>query len=244
MPLDPYPSNLWQNQPPNLQRSHPLEVLPPALNLDKLKISRTHSPQSMASDCPTPSYPSPFYISAEFPRFAISYRWWEDEARAVLWAFNIPEICQVIRYGLFQDENFPRSSLLSRNADTIDAFLVTLAQRHEHQLLGNLSHVQRVEEILRRSRIPPLQPVPWMWFPPQPAHDLDAREIANAIEAESHHQFRKIAFEEIVRASLGYNAPSVEWFLLQHTVLCIYLVDHLRTYPKDISLYLKVEEVR
>ncbi|KAJ5475438.1 hypothetical protein N7539_007725 [Penicillium diatomitis] len=210
--------------------------------MNSVNVSRTDSPSIMDQGHAKPSYHAIFHAGAEFPRFAISYRWWEDEATAVLWAFNIPAICQVIRYGLFRDENFPRNSLLSRNTDTIDAFLVNLARNEEHQLLGSLSHVQRVEEILRRSRITPFKPVAWMWFPPQPGHGQTVEEVANAIEAESHHQFRKIAFEEIVRASLGYNAPSVEWFLLQHTVLYIYLVDHLRTYPEELPLYLAVQE--
>ncbi len=206
-------------------------------------MSHATPPQTAQSESTQFSFPSLFQIGAEFPRFLIPYRWWEDEATTVLWAFNIPEIRQVIRYGLFRDENFPRNSLLNRNADTIDTFLVALSDPREYQLLGSLSHVQRVEEILRRSRIPSFQPVPWMWFPPQPGHSLDAREIADAIEAESHNQFCKIAFEEIVRASLGYNAVSVEWFLLQHTVLYIYLLNHLQIYPEEIPLYIEAEQV-
>lgn len=199
--------------------------------------SKTVPPES------TPSYQSLFQASAEFPRFVTSYRWWEDEATTVLWAFNIQEISQVIRYGLFRDENFPRGSLLSRNADTIDAFLTALSDPRERQLLGNLSHVQRVEEILRRSSIPTFQPIPWSWFPPPPGRSLDARAIACAIEAESHFQFSRIAFEELVRASLGYSAASVGWFLLQHTDLYIHLLDHLQAYPEEIPLYIEVEKV-
>lgn len=191
----------------------------------------------------TQSYQSLFQSSAEFPRFVVPYRWWEDEATTVFWAFNIPDISRVIRYGLFRDASFPRSSLLSRNADTIDAFLKTMSEPREQQLLGNLSHVQRVEEILRRSSIPALELVPWGWFPTPPGHSLDARAIASAIEAESHFQFTRIAFEEIVRASLRYNAPSVEWFLLQHTALYIHLLDHLQNYPEEIPLYIEVESV-
>jgi hypothetical protein len=191
----------------------------------------------------TLSYQSLFPSGAEFPRFVVAYRWWEDEATTVLWAFKVPEIRQVIRYGLFRDENYARSSLLSRNADAIDAFLVALSEPHEHQILINLSHMQRVEEILRRSSIPPFQPIPWGWFPLPPGHSHDARTIAAAIEAESQFQFSRIAFEEIVRASLGYNAVSVEWFLLQHTHLYIHLLDHVQTYPEEIPLYIDVEKV-
>ncbi|KAJ5118895.1 Guanine-nucleotide dissociation stimulator CDC25 [Penicillium atrosanguineum] len=192
---------------------------------------------------PILSYQSLFHPSAEFPRFAPTYRWWEDEATTVLWAFKVPEIRQVIRYGLFRDENYARSSLLSRNADAIDTFLVALSEPYEHQVLANLSHMQRVEEILRRSSIPPFQPIPWGWFPLPPEHSLDARSIAAAIEAESQFQFSRIEFEEIVRASLGYNAVSVEWFLLQHTHLYIHLLDHLQTYPEEIPLYIDVEKL-
>lgn len=161
----------------------------------------------------------------------------------MFWAFNIPDISRVIRHGLFRDASFPRSSLLSRNVDAIDAFLKTTSEPREQQLLGNLSHVQKVEEILRRSSIPALEPVLWSWFPMPPCHSLDARSIASAIEAESYFQFTRIAFEEIVRASLGYNAPSVEWFLLQHTALYIHLLEHLHTYPEEIPLYIEVGKV-
>src|SRR5690242_3070477 len=88
--------------------------------LGRLKMSHATSPQTAQPESTQFSFPSLFKIGAEFPRFVIPYRWWEDEATTVLWAFNIPEIRQVIRYGLFRDENFPRNSLLNRNADTID----------------------------------------------------------------------------------------------------------------------------
>jgi hypothetical protein len=190
------------------------------------------------------SYQQIFHSNLEIPAFYMSYRWWEDEATTVFWAFEIQEISRVIQFGLFRDENLPRTSLRSRNADTIDAFLVALSEPHEYQLLGNLSHMQRVEEILRRSSIPPFQAIPWSWLPPQSSPTLDPRAIAIAIEAESHFHFRQIAFEEVVRAALGYNAIFVEWFLQQHTALYIILSDHLNAYPEDIPLYTEVEKVR
>jgi hypothetical protein len=171
------------------------------------------------------------------------YPWWEDEATTVLWAFKNLEIRLVIRYGLFRDENLPRSSLLSRNVDAIDAVFMALTEPREHQLLGHLSHMQRVEEILRRSGLPPFQPVPWSWLPQTSVYALDPRAIAQAIEAESHFQLSRVAFEDIVRASLGYTATSVEWFLMQHTALYIHLLDHLRMFPDDIPVYLEVEKV-
>ncbi|KAJ5124193.1 uncharacterized protein N7515_008018 [Penicillium bovifimosum] len=188
------------------------------------------------------SYPQIFQSDLEIPAFYMSYRWWEDEATTVFWAFEIQEISRVIQFGLFRNENLPRTSLRSRNADTIDTFLAALSEPHEHQLLANLSHMQRVEEILRRSSILPFRRIPWSWLPPQSSPALDPQAIATAIEAESHFHFRQIAFEEIVRAALGYDAVSVEWFLQQHTALYIILSDHLNAYPEDIPLYTEVEK--
>ncbi|KAJ5830480.1 hypothetical protein EN45_058780 [Penicillium chrysogenum] len=186
------------------------------------------------------SYPSIFQLNLEIPAFFMPYRWWEDEATTVFWAFDIQGISRVIQFGLFRDENFPRTSLCARNVDTIDTFLMALSEPHEYQLLGNLSHIQRVEEILRRSSISPFQAIPWSWLPPQPSPTLDAREIAAAIEAESHFHFKQVAFEELVRAALGYNAIFVDWFLQQHEALYIILRDHLGAYPEDIPLYTEV----
>jgi hypothetical protein len=190
------------------------------------------------------SYPSIFQLNLEIPAFFMPYRWWEDEATTVFWAFDIQGISRVIQFGLFRDENFPRTSLCARNVDTIDTFLMALSEPHEYQLLGNLSHIQRVEEILRRSSISPFQAIPWSWLPPQPSPTLDAREIAAAIEAESHFHFKQVAFEELVRAALGYNAIFVDWFLQQHEALYIILRDHLGAYPEDIPLYTEVGKVR
>ncbi|KAJ5780466.1 hypothetical protein N7457_005626 [Penicillium paradoxum] len=191
---------------------------------------------------PGHSYQQIFHSNMEIPAFFTSYRWWEDEATTVFWAFEIQKISRVIQFGLFRDENFPRTSLRARNVDTIDTFLVALSEPREHQMLGALSHMQRVEEIIRRSSIPPFKAISWSWLPPQSSHTLDARAIATAIEAESHFHFRQIAFEELVRAALGYNALFVEWFLQQHTALYIILSDHLAAFPEDIPLYIEVEK--
>ncbi|KAJ6114845.1 Guanine-nucleotide dissociation stimulator CDC25 [Penicillium sp. IBT 16267x] len=194
----------------------------------------------MAAPAGLPSYPSLFVPSSEVPRHVFTFRWWEDEATTVLWAFNIPEMCMVIRYALFRDENLPRSALLSRNSETVDTFLVALSDPREHQYLSALSHLQRVEEVLRRSRIPVIKPIAWSWFPP--SEPPDPRAIASAIDIESHCQFMRMEFEETVRAALGYPAPSVEWFLQQHTSLYVHLLDHLNVYPEKIPVYMEVEK--
>jgi hypothetical protein len=207
-------------------------------------MSQTLSGRSASPDL-TQSYQSLFQIGNEFPNLVVPYYpWWEDEATTVLWAFKDLEIRRVIRYGLFRDENLPRSSLLCRNINAIDAIFTALTGPREHQLLDCLSHMQRVEEILRRSGPPSFQPVPWSWIPQAPVDALDPQSIAQAIEAESHFQLSRVAFEDIVRASLGYTATSVEWFLMQHTSLYMHLLDFLRMFPSGISTYLEVEKVQ
>ncbi|KAJ5249416.1 hypothetical protein N7524_011732 [Penicillium chrysogenum] len=188
------------------------------------------------------SYMSIFQLNLEIPAFCIPYRWWEDEATTLLWAFDIQEIGRVVRFGLFRDENFLRTTLCYRNVDTIKTFLIALSEPDEHQFIENLSHIQRVEEILRRSGISPFQAIPWSWLPPQSSPTLDAWVVATAIEAESHFHFKQVAFEELVRAALGYNVIFVEWFLQQHAAFYIILLDYLRAYPEDIALYAEVEK--
>ncbi|KAI2741977.1 hypothetical protein DTO013F2_8640 [Penicillium roqueforti] len=188
------------------------------------------------------SYLPIFQLNLEIAALSVPYRWWEDEATAFLWAFDIQEIGRVVRFALFRDENFIRTTLCHRNVDTINTFLIALSEPDERQFIENLSHIQRVEEILRRSSISPFQAVPWSWLPPQASPTLDAGAVAMAIEAESHFHFRHVAFEELVRAALGYNAISVEWFLQQHAAFYIILRDYLTAYPEDIALYVEVEK--
>lgn len=189
------------------------------------------------------TYKSLFQAGMEVPHFTVPYRWWEDEATTIMWTFNVADISLVIRFGLYQAHQHPRKMLQQRNANVIDAFLQNLSDPREQQLLGSLSHAQRVEEILRRSTVSPQEPVPWGWFPPLPGHGLEPKAIALAIEAESHFHFKRLAFEELVCVSLGYHAPSVEGFMAQHTAFYCYLKDHLKAYPDELPLYLEVERV-
>ena len=189
------------------------------------------------------TYSSLFQPSAERPRFSASYLWWEDEATTVLWAFDAQEIQRVIRYGLFPDENLPRTALQSRNESTVDNFLSTLVKPQERPFIANLSHVQKVEEILRRSKGTSPALASWSWFPSQLSCDQDPRAIAASIGAESRLHFIRIPFEEWVRYSLGYEASSVEWFLQQHTAFHIYLLNYLNAFPEEIGKYTVVEKV-
>ncbi|PKX91702.1 uncharacterized protein P174DRAFT_246749 [Aspergillus novofumigatus IBT 16806] len=188
------------------------------------------------------SYTSLFRSDSEMTPFFVPYRWWEDEATTVLWAFDVQEIKRVIRYGLFRDPNLPRTSLQSRNATTIDTFLLSLLEPHERFLLSNLSHIQKVEEILRRSTISSPPSVSWSWFPSHKDRDPDPRALARDIDAESHLHFKRISFEELVRYSLGYPAASVDWFLQQHTAFYIHLLNYLNAFPEEVARYTEVEK--
>ncbi|KAL4863783.1 hypothetical protein BDV12DRAFT_22373 [Aspergillus spectabilis] len=188
-----------------------------------------------------PSYPSIFRAIDERPRFSVPYRWWEYEAATILFSFDIEEIQRLIRYGLFKDEQLPRETLESRNPDTVDDFLTGLVGPQEKLHLGNLSLVQKVEEIIQRckSTAPPL--ISWSWLPTRKDSDLNPLAIAKAIETESHLHFARIPFEALVRYSLGYSSPLVEWFLQQHTAFYALLVDHLNAFPEDLVRYAEVE---
>ncbi|KAL1968038.1 hypothetical protein VTN77DRAFT_2167 [Rasamsonia byssochlamydoides] len=190
----------------------------------------------------TVTYPLLFRTCSEVPRFYVPYRWWEDEATTVLWTFDIREISLVIQFGLFSDSNLPRTVLQSRNASTIDGFLSTFLQPYEVTFLPNFSHVQKVEEILRRSQSSTPSSIAWSWFPAQARQETDPLAIAMRIDAESHFQFKAVPFEEWVRCALGYAAPAVDWFLLQHNAFYILLSHYLERYADEVDKYREVEK--
>ncbi|KAI1829219.1 hypothetical protein DTO027I6_9887 [Penicillium roqueforti] len=188
------------------------------------------------------SFPFVFRPNVAIPQFSVVYRWWEDETINMLWPYDFNDISQAIRFGLFHDESSPRSSLLNRNTQSINEILVAASAPHEHCRLLELSHPQKVEEVLLRSSIPQRPLLTWNWMPTISGGSSDPRTIALEIEAESYFHFQQIAFEDIVRSALGHKAASVEWFFQQHISLYALLADHLRMYPEELLLYLKVEK--
>ena len=192
---------------------------------------------------PNDAYTALFQASAEVPPFVISYRYWEDEAKTTLMSYDVQSLRRVIRYNLFRNENMPRSILQSRTAGIVQDFALGLATPREAGFIAELSHNQKVEEIIRRSRLGNLSYIPWTWFPPPNSHKMDPKSIAAAIDAESHLQFSRVPFEEWVRYSLGYRVVPVEWFLQQHTNLYIHLLNHLSGFPDEIQIYIEVEKV-
>ncbi|CAG8062747.1 unnamed protein product [Penicillium nalgiovense] len=200
------------------------------------------NPTSSAPPVDMGSFPFVFRPNVAIPQFCVAYRWWEDEAINMLWAYDFNDLSQAIRFGLFHDKSSPRSSLLSRNMQFINEFLLAASKPYEHCRLSELSHPQKVEEILLRSSIPQRPLLTWNWIPTISGGSSDPRTIALEIEAESYSHLQQIAFEDIVRSALGYKAVSVEWFLQQHTSLYGILVDHLHMYPEELLLYLEVEK--
>ncbi|OJJ43471.1 hypothetical protein ASPZODRAFT_146185 [Penicilliopsis zonata CBS 506.65] len=189
-----------------------------------------------------PSYPAIFQPREEIPRFYVSYRWWEDEATTTLWAFDVEEIKRVICYGLFQDESLPRTSLQSRNAEVIDTLLLSLVEPHEAPFVAGFSHLQKVEEILRRSQIGQPLLVPWSWFPSHSHRGLDPPTVAAMIDAESHLHFTHVPFQEWVRYSLGYPTATVQWFFDQHAALFFHLLSYLDAHPEEVDRYIEIEK--
>lgn len=193
---------------------------------------------------PHQPYVSLFESSAEVPRFVSSYRYWEDEAKIILGGYDVQAIQRLIRYRLFDDQNLPRMVLQNRNENIVMGFLLDLVAPQEEAFVKGFLQNQQVAEIIRRSRMASVPLLPWAWLPSWQDSDSDPEAIATAIDAESHLQFSRVAFEEWVRYSIGYRTTSVEWFLQQHTNLFIHLLTYLRGFPDEIEKYIKVEKVR
>ncbi|KAJ6009022.1 hypothetical protein N7522_004038 [Penicillium canescens] len=188
------------------------------------------------------SSPNIFLSKLETPQFFVRDRWWEEYAAITLSAYDIEAIFQGLRFGFFRDMEYVQYILERRPPSVLNSFLAAIPETSENHSLSELSNHEKVREILRRSIPAPPQLTPWRWFPPAPEDLSDVQTIALDIEAESHFQFRQIAFEDIVRAALGYEAPSVEWFLQQHRALGVLFLEHMKEYPKEITLYSTVEK--
>lgn len=184
----------------------------------------------------------PFQACFELPQFHVSYRWWEDEAATILYGFSIEDIKSLIRFGLNGDDNLSRAVLQSRNAETVADFLASLLRVEEKVYVSQLTHLEKVEQILLRCQAKRHPPRPWSWLPVCIAPGLDIEVVAAEINSESYAQFRTIPFEDWVSYGLGYRRASVEWFLLQHQELSVLISTHIDAFPADLSGYLQVEK--
>ncbi|KAJ6126182.1 hypothetical protein N7471_010675 [Penicillium samsonianum] len=178
----------------------------------------------------------------EIPQFLVSYRWWEYDANITLQAYDVKPILQGVRFGFFPDMESAKRILESRPSTVLDSFLAAIPEPHEPPCLSEMSNSEKAGEILRRSMPAPPRLIPWRWFPSASGYPSDTQGIAQEIEAESHFQFGQIAFEDIVRSALGYKAPSVEWFLQQHTAFGNRFLEHMRANPEQMNFYSAVEK--
>ncbi|KAJ6019815.1 hypothetical protein N7499_003082 [Penicillium canescens] len=183
----------------------------------------------LPSHAPTLMEASPdiFLSKLEIPQFSVRDRWWEEDAIVTLRAYALKPILQGFRFGFFRDMKSVKYILESRPPSVLNSFITALSNPHE-PYLSEQSNCEKLTS--------------WSWFPSAQGDLSSAQRIALEIEAESHFQFRQIAFEDIVRAALGYEAPSVEWFLQQHRALGALFLKHMRAYPKEITVYSMVEE--
>lgn len=200
-------------------------------NTDKMAQNQLHT------------FPLLFRTASEIPVFQVPYRWWEADARTVLWSFDVRQISLVIRFSLFHDSNKPRTALQRRDASFLDTFLASVLQPYELPFIPTLSQSQKVEEILRRSQATTSMNLPWSWYPSQALLIPEPAIIAQEIEAESQLLFKAVPFEAWVRCSLGFPAAEVDWFLLQHNALYVILWTHLQAHQHEVSLYRQVEKV-
>jgi hypothetical protein len=63
------------------------------------------------------------------------------------------------------------------------------------------------------------------------------------IDEESCRLFRTVRYEDWLRYSLGYPAPSVNWFVQQHRELYKAIFAHLQAHPEETKFYLDIEKV-
>lgn len=204
----------------------------------------SHGGQDGSSEPSLPHQPcmSLFKPTAEIPQFDSPFRYWEGETKMILMAYDVKEIQRVIRYRLC-DPNLPANILQTRDERIVERFLLALAAPQEAASVAQLSQNDKVNEIIRRSKVASAPPVPWDWIPSLQSRELDSQAIATEMNARSHHQFGRIPFEEWVRYSLGFRVATVEWFLQQHTNLSNHLLNHLNASPDDIEKYVEVEKV-
>ncbi|KAJ5742555.1 uncharacterized protein N7511_011287 [Penicillium nucicola] len=195
----------------------------------------SHAPTLMEAS------PNIFLSKLEVPQFFVRDRWWEEYAIVTLRAYDLKPILQGFRFGFFRDMDLVKHILESRPPSVLNSFLTALPEPHEPSL-SEQSNCEKMRKILVRSIPAPPQLTSWRWFPSAPGELSSAQRIALEVEAESHFQFRQISFEDIVRAALGYEALSVEWFLQQHKALGDLFLKHMRAYPKEITLYGTVEK--
>ncbi|EER45701.1 conserved hypothetical protein [Histoplasma capsulatum H143] len=226
-----------EDDPVQLYPAHAME----AVGYMETPLTTHERPGSIISR-PLPISQPSFNVDLKPPRFDVQWRWWEDEASFILRAFTVEAIKRLVQFRLYHDDNLPRSILRSRDSNTVTKFLSSLLPPDDGTIVTELTHYDRVEKLLSLCRSKDNEARPWTWFPTRHPNDLDYEAVARDVNEESYLQFKAVRFEDWVHYSLGYPTPSVEWFLVQHSKLSSYLVDHFNEFPDRSHKYVEVEK--
>ncbi|EEQ35234.1 hypothetical protein McanMca71_004886 [Microsporum canis] len=226
----------YQSRPWNEKVAGPQRALShPAIRLHQGRADRSSS-EPLPSKGPEPT----FSFQLALPRFYVPYRWWEDGASMILWAFDHQDIKRLLRFRLYENDELPRYVLQNRNADVVSGFLASLLPAEQGIFDLELSHHDKVEEILDlcQLRNPPVEP--WRWHPNY-SYNAEPRSIASYIDAESSRQFQAVPFEDWIRYALGYPTESIQWFFSQHKQLHDIVSAHLDLFTGEFDTYVEVE---
>ncbi|KAL4970050.1 uncharacterized protein BDV14DRAFT_195587 [Aspergillus stella-maris] len=185
-------------------------------------------------------YPSVFRASEERTQININV-WWEDQAGSIFFFYDTSMLERLLRYPIYDDPRLP-TVLSTRSVSDIDCFLSRFLYPQELASIAAYSPGQKAQILIDKCKpiVPPT--LSWNWFPARKHRDLEPQVIAEAIEAESHLHFTRITYPELVRYALGKSSARIDWFLLQHTRLYAYLLNHLRAYPEEVMKYSQIEQ--
>ncbi|KAF3482301.1 uncharacterized protein GIQ15_05060 [Arthroderma uncinatum] len=224
-------SHSWHEKPAGPQRT----LSHPAISLHQGRADRSSS-EPLPSTGPEPT----FSFQLALPQFYVPYRWWEDGASMILWAFDHQDIKRLLRFRLYENDELPRYVLQNRNADVVSGFLASLLPPEQGMFTLDLPHHHKVEEILElcQLRNPPVEA--WRWHPNY-SYNAEPRTIASYIDAESSQQFKAVPFEDWIRYALGYPTASIQWFFSQHKQLHDIVSAHLDLFPGEFDTYVEVE---
>ncbi|KAL4953599.1 hypothetical protein BDW69DRAFT_153278 [Aspergillus filifer] len=187
-------------------------------------------------------YPSVFRASEERTQIRLNPRWWAEDASSLLWTWDIEGIKRLQRYELYDDPNLPIMAFSTRSEPDIDVFLATVLSRQEIQSIMQYPLRQKAQIFNERCQQIAPPRISWGWFPARKHESLEPRAIAEAIETESHLQFTRITYVELIRYALGGSSARIDWFLQQHTCLYAHLSNYLSAYPEEEERYMQVEE--
>ncbi|EZF70618.1 hypothetical protein H105_07074 [Trichophyton soudanense CBS 452.61] len=211
-----------------------------ALSHPAICLHQGRTDRSSSEPLPSTALEPTFSFQLALPQFYVPYRWWEDGASMILWAFDHQDIKRLLRFRLYENDELPRHVLQNRNADVVSGFLASLLPEEQGMFPLELSHHDKVEEILELCQLRTVPVEPWRWHPNY-SYNAEPRTIASYIDVESSRQFQAVPFEDWIRYALGYPTESIQWFFSQHKQLHDIVSAHLDLFPGEFDTYVEVE---